>query len=129
MALDPSLQALLQGKNFATLTTIGPDGYPSTHVMWVDTDGERVLMNTEVHRQKFKNVSRDTRVAVTVWDAENPYHYGEVRGDVVEVIRGTEARDHIDHVARKYTGGDYANEVVSERAILVIEPRSARVAP
>ncbi len=40
-----------------------------THVMWVDADDEHVLINTERHRQKFKNVSNDPRVAVTVIDA------------------------------------------------------------
>lgn len=97
-----------------------------THVMWVDADGEDLLINTEVHRQKFKNVTRDPRVTVTVIDAGNPYHYGEVRGRVVKVVKGQEARDHIDKLSNKYTGKPYSSPVQSERVILRIAPERQR---
>ena len=79
--------------------------------MWVDADDEHLLLNTEVHRQKFKNVRRDPRITVTVWDAGNPYEYGELRGQVVDTVTGPEARAHIDQLSQKYTGHDYANPI------------------
>jgi len=118
MALDSDLLGLLAEPNFAALTTLGPDGSPSTHIMWVDHDDEHVLLNTEIHRQKYKNVQRDPRVAVTVFDRGNAYRYVEVRGTVVGTVGGAEARDHIDHCSQKYTGADYANPIQSERVIL-----------
>ena len=78
--LDENIKSLAQAKNFAAFTTLLPGGQPMTHVMWVDADDEHILINTEVGRQKFLNVKRDPRVTVTVIDADNPYHYGEVRG-------------------------------------------------
>ena len=48
--------------------------------MWVDADDDHVLINTEVHRAKFKAVERDPRVTVMIWERENPYSYVEVRG-------------------------------------------------
>ena len=33
MALDPDLKDLAQGKNFAALTTLMPDGHPQTQIM------------------------------------------------------------------------------------------------
>ena len=69
--------------------------------MWVHTDGERLVVNTEVHRQKFKNVERDPRVTLTIRNEQDPYHYAEARGRVVETVRGQEARDHIDHSSRR----------------------------
>ena len=75
------------GRNFAALTTMGSDAHPSTHVMWVDCDDQHVLINTERHRRKFVNLTRDPRVTVMVWDAESPYRFVEVRG-VVESTRG-----------------------------------------
>ena len=49
-------------------------------------------MNTEVHRQKYKNVERDHRVTLTVWNDQNPYQYVEVRGRVTGEVRGHDAR-------------------------------------
>jgi PPOX class probable F420-dependent enzyme len=123
VALDEELVRLASGPNFAMLTTLFPDGSPQTQVMWVDVDDEHVLVNTEVHRQKFSNVERDPRVAVTVWDAESPYRYVEVRGRVVGTVRGDEARRHIDGLSRRYRGRDYpAGNITSERVILEIAP-------
>ena len=128
MALDPDTLALAQGKNFATLTTMLPSGYPMTHVMWVDADDEHVLINTEIHRAKYKNVQRDPKVSVTIIDAANPYKYAEVRGKVVEEIRGPAARDDIDRLSQKYNGTDYdPSAIQSERVILKIKPVEKKV--
>lgn len=86
--IDEATKHLAQQPNFATLSTLMPDGQPQTQVMWVDADDEHILINTEVGRQKWDNVERDPRVTVTVIDRENPYHYSEVRGRVVEIVRG-----------------------------------------
>ncbi|HXZ82372.1 MAG TPA: TIGR03618 family F420-dependent PPOX class oxidoreductase [Acidimicrobiales bacterium] len=120
--IDATAKALAQGKNFAAMTTMLPSGWPMTHVMWVDADDNHVLINTEVHRTKFKNVERNPVVTVTVMDASNPYHYVEIRGRVVARVLGPEARAHIDRLAEKYTGAPYANEIESERVILKIAP-------
>ena len=120
--LDPAIHELASGPNFAVLATLMPDGWPQTSVVWVDSDGEHLLVNTEAHRQKFRNVSRDDRVSVVVWDHNNPYRAGEVRGRVVDVQSGPEARAHIDELSRKYTGEPYGNPVESERVILRIAP-------
>jgi PPOX class probable F420-dependent enzyme len=98
-----------------------------THVMWVDADEDHVLINTEVHRAKFRAVERDPRVTVTIWQREDPYTYAEVRGQVVETVRGPEARAHIDSLSRKYRGKDYDDAAItSERVILRIGPETVR---
>jgi PPOX class probable F420-dependent enzyme len=125
--LDAALKSLAQSKNFAAFTTLLPGGQPMTHIMWVDADDDHLLINTEVHRQKFKNISRDPRVAVTVIDAANSYHYAEVRGRVVGTVKGAEARAHIDKLAQKYTGKPYdPAAITSERVIVQIAPERER---
>jgi PPOX class probable F420-dependent enzyme len=114
--------AFATGSNFAALTTLFDDGRPQTQVMWIDADEDHLLINTEVHRQKYRNVQRDPRVTVLIWDAEDPYRYVEVRGRVVDEVRGQDARDHIDACSRRYFGKDYPAEITSERVILRIEP-------
>lgn len=124
--LDDTAKALAQGRNIAAFTTLLPGGQPQTQVMWVDADDEHVLINTEVHRQKFKNIERDPRVTVTIIDAENPYHYAEVRGEVVEKVLGATAREHIDRLSEKYVGVPYATPIQSERVLLKIAPSRQR---
>jgi PPOX class probable F420-dependent enzyme len=120
--LDDVAKKLAQGVNFAAFTTLLPDGRPMTHVMWVDADDEHLLINTQVHRQKYKNVRRDPRVTVTVIDQQDPYHYVEVRGRVTEEVRGDVARASIDDLSQKYTGHPYTDPIVSERVLLKIAP-------
>lgn len=124
--LDQKIRILAQGKNFGALTVLLPSGTPMTHVMWVDADDDHLLINTEVHRAKAKAMDVDPRVTVAILDATNPYHYGEVRGTIVERITGPTARAHIDELARKYTGADYSPTITSERVIYKIAPRRQR---
>ncbi len=127
-AVDPTARDLAQGANFAAFTVHLRSGAAMTHVMWVDATDDEVLINTEVHRDKFRAVERDPRVTVTVWDAADPYHYAEVRGRVVATVRGPEARAHIDKLSRKYRGKDYDPSIItSERVILRIAPESQKV--
>jgi PPOX class probable F420-dependent enzyme len=123
----PDVKTLANGKNFAALTTLLPGGQPMTHVMWVDADDAHVLINTEMGRQKVRNVTKDPRVTVTIIDSANPYHYAEVRGTVVEQVRGARARAHIDELSQKYTGRPYQNVIKTERVVLVIAPERQRV--
>ena len=109
-------------KTFAVLSTLLPGGQPQNHVMWVDTDGENLLINTEVHRRKYRNVTADPRVTVLLPDNENPYIFSEVRGRVTSEIRGPRAREHIEELADKYMGTAYPAPIQSERVILIIEP-------
>ena len=102
--IHPSVLEMARGQNFAALTTLLPSGHPQTQTMWVDADGQHLLINTEVHRQKFRNVERDPRVTLMIWDKENPYRFVEVRWEVVEKVRGPEARKHIDELRQKYHG-------------------------
>ncbi len=120
--LHDKVRTLAEGANFAALTTVLPDGQPQTHIMWVGCDDEHLIINTEVHRRKFKNIERDPRVTVTIWDADNPYSFVEVRGQVVDTVTGDEARGNIDALSQKYMGRDYASDIQSERVILRIAP-------
>ena len=127
-AVDPAFKELAQGANFAAFTVILPSGRPMTHLMWVDADDDHVLVNTEVHRSKFQAVQRNPTVAVTVWPRDDPYRYAEVRGRVVEIIRGPEARAHIDALSQKYRGRDFTPaNITSERVILRIAPERQRI--
>lgn len=125
--IDDSVKKLAQEANFAAFTTLMASGQPQTNIMWVDCDDENILINTETGRQKFKNVQRQPQVTVVIVDHANPYHYAEVRGRVVDTVRGDEARVHIDHLSQKYHGRPYdASMIQTERVILRIAPDRQR---
>ena len=127
--LEPAIKELAStGKNFAALSVHLPNGDIATHVMWVDADDDHVLINTEVHRAKFRAIEANPNVTVTIWRYDNPYAYAEVRGTVVATVRGDEARQHIDHLAQRYQGSSYRNPIASERVIIKIRPDRQRTA-
>ena len=125
MTLDPETVSLLKDPSYCTLVTLMPDGSPQATQVWVDTDGENILVNTEVKRQKVRNVKRDPRVALNIVDPANAWRVRSVRGTVVDVTRNG-ADDHIDALSKKYTGQDtYGFGQPGEvRVIIKIRPDS-----
>ena len=123
MALDEDTIRLAKGKNLATVVTLMPSGQPQALLTWVDADDDYVLVNTEPQRQRARNVRRDPRITVLIHSGDNPWDWAEVRGHVAETVTGDEARKHIDELARKYTGKDYAAPIGPEgRVILKVAP-------
>jgi len=98
---------LFSKRAFAHLATLMPDGSPQLSPVWVDYDGQYVLVNTSRGRQKDSNVRRDPRVALAIQDPDNPYRKLLLRGKVLEIIADG-AEEHIDILAVKYTGEKYA---------------------
>src|SRR2546421_9942960 len=82
---NPKVQKILQSKAFAHLATISPDGSPQSSPMWFLWDGEYIKFTHTTERQKFRNIQRDPRVAISITDVDQPYTYAEFRG-VVERI-------------------------------------------
>ena len=123
--LDPVIRDFARAKNFGSISFHLPDGAIGTHVMWVDADDDHVLINTEVHRAKYKAITADPNVTVTIWGTD-PYKYAEVRGTVTGEIRGPQAREHIDALSQRYTSADYGSTIQSERVILQISPVRTR---
>ena len=106
MPLPDAVLDLLQGASPCVITTLLPDGSPHATEVWVDVDGDQVLVNSVDTHQKVRNVRRDPRVALVVIDPENTSRHAALRGRVVEVI--TEgARDHIEKLSQRYTGAPY----------------------
>ena len=92
-------------KAFGALATLFKDGSPQLTPVWFNTDEKHIVINSALGRVKDRNMRRDSRVAFIITDPQNPYRYIQIRGKVVEIT--TEgARDHIDILAKKYTGAD-----------------------
>ena len=106
---------ILEAESYAHFATVGPDGLPHVTPVWVDhEDREYVLVNTARGRRKERNVRNNPKVGVSVLDPEDPYRYVSVRGEAELTEEG--AREHIDELARRYTGeAEYAPEIERNR--------------
>ena len=125
VALSEGFQQILKGRSYGHLATIMPDGSPQVTLVWVDTDGRHVLVNTVDGNQKVNNVRRDDRVAMTVSSPAHPASHVQLRGRVVEVT-SEGARRHVEELSQVYYGGPYPLHHLGPRVILKIEPTRVR---
>lgn len=125
--IEEGVRELAQAPNFAVYTSISARGLPMSIITWVDCDDEFILINTEVHRRNFRNVTADPRIGVLIMDRNDPEHYASVEGWLAGTVTGPAAKDHIEMLAQKYMGTPYDAEIRSERVILQISPKRQRV--
>ncbi|GAA2745035.1 PPOX class F420-dependent oxidoreductase [Kitasatospora cinereorecta] len=121
--LSDRAKELLDGKSFAVVATIQPDGSPQASVVWVKRDGEDILFSTLEGRRKHLNMVRDPRISFVINPPDHPYHYVEVRGEVTMTREG--GRELIDELSRKYRHGkDYdADGPGDVRVVCRLTPR------
>jgi PPOX class probable F420-dependent enzyme len=120
-ALTEEQTRLLQEPNFATVGTVNPDGSPQLTIVWIDWDGECVLFNTAAGRAKPRNLERDPRVSVLVVDRTDGYRWLAVRGAAALSTDG--ADEHIDKLARKYTGEGWQPKPGEQRLLVRVRPK------
>jgi hypothetical protein len=94
--------------------------------VWVDLEGDRILVSTSEKSLKARNAKRDARVGVSIVGQDNPYLEAQIRGRVVE--RRPDARFEVmDRISRKYTRKEFPwRTEPDQRVILVIEAERAR---
>lgn len=71
--IPDAFQNLLKKPSFAHLATVMPDGSPQVTPVWWEWDGKHVLVNSAAGRRKDGNMRKNTAVALSVLDPENPY--------------------------------------------------------
>ena len=121
--LNEKQAKLFTDRNWGVIATIREDGSPQATPVWIDYDGENVLVNSARGRTKVKNIERDPRATVTVLPAEDQQSgYVMVSGPATIIEDG--AVDHIDMLAKKYLGEDKYPYLGpgEERVIIRIRP-------
>ena len=107
MELSPELHALLEQKVYGHVITMNRDGSPQVTMVWMNVHNGKASFNTNLARQKARNLKRDPRVMVSVQALENPQQYALLMGTATVTEAG--ALDHINALAQKYMGTDYTN--------------------
>jgi len=117
--IPPDYQELFKKPAFASLATLNADGSPQVTPVWVDFDGTHIIVNTARGRVKHRNLQREPRVAISIFDPQNPYRYLGIQGRVTEMTEaGADA--HIDRMAKKYLDKDkYPFRAPGEVRVLV----------
>jgi PPOX class probable F420-dependent enzyme len=105
------------------------DGSPHTTPVWCNVDGRHVLVNTMRGFLKERNMRRDPRVTLLCFDPREPLRSLEIRGRVVEMSENG-AREHLDMLARLYTGVEpYFGGVVAAELGAIEQPVLCRILP
>jgi PPOX class probable F420-dependent enzyme len=114
---------LLESKALATVATIGPKGEPQNNPVWFGWDGTHILYSLTKGRQKYHNLQREPRVALSIVDPENPYRYLEIRGKVVRIDEDPDLK-FINSMAKKYLNLDLYpyHKPGEERVIVFVQP-------
>ncbi|MFI6487976.1 PPOX class F420-dependent oxidoreductase [Streptomyces sp. NPDC050564] len=121
-AFDDSVRTLLDGKNFASVATLGPGGAPQNSVVWIKREGDTVLFSSTAGRQKVRNLQRDPRISLSVFDLANPYTSVEIRG-TAEILPDDAKRLPYE-LSHKYLGIDPPAEKGDEvRVIIRVVPQ------
>lgn len=117
--LNEKQEALFTDRNWGVIATIREDGSPHATPVWIDYDGENVLVNSAYGRTKVENIERDPRATVTVLPAKNQQAgYVMVSGPAKLVDEG--ALEHINMLAKKYLGEDkYPYLGPGERRVII----------
>jgi PPOX class probable F420-dependent enzyme len=105
ITLPKDVIEMIEGKNFGYISTISPDGWPHVTPVWVDREGDTLLINSTEGRKKVNNVQKNPKVSVAITDSNNPYRWVLIKGRVKEITTDG-AEEHIDRLAKKYTGRD-----------------------
>lgn len=108
--------------NIAVVAALREDGTAHQTPVWVDWDGEHVVLNLNTERAKLDHLRRDPRVAVLVLDRDDPFRWIAIDGTVAEITPDG-AYEHIVRQAGVYLGRESYQLQPGEQRILV------RIAP
>ncbi|MEV0697485.1 PPOX class F420-dependent oxidoreductase [Saccharopolyspora sp. NPDC050389] len=122
-AIPQDREEILNKRAFAHVATIGPNGEPQSSPVWIDWDGRYLKFSQTKTRQKYRNLKREPRIAISVHDPDQPYQYVEVRGKVAK-IEDDPNRAFINKMAKKYLDEDEYPwpQPGEERVVVYVEP-------
>lgn len=110
-------------KAFLFLATVNSKGIPQVTPIWLDTDGEHILVNTNEGRIKDRNMKKNENVAMVIQDPKDPYRYLGMQGKVIS--HTTEGADeHINMLSMRYYGKPWTYRQGQKRIIFKIQPTS-----
>jgi PPOX class probable F420-dependent enzyme len=123
MSLPATHLDLLESTALAHVATVGPRGEPQVNPVWFGWDGTHLRFSQTRGRQKYRNLQREPRIALSIVDPANPLRYIEIRGRVVAIEDDADLA-FINSMAKKYLGQERYpwHRPTDERIVVVVEP-------
>jgi PPOX class probable F420-dependent enzyme len=122
--IPDDLRDLFEEPAVAHVSYLNRKGQIVTFPMWVDLDGDHILVSSPVGSRKGKSFRERDNVSVSVVSAKNPWHWVSISGRVIDI-----QPDHnlafIDRMAQKYVGSSYERRTPREIFTISID----RVSP
>ena len=103
VSLSPTALAIVRGPNVAVLATVLPDGSPQTTAVWVHEQDGALILATTKDTLKYRNLLRESRLALTVFLRDDPYVELNVRGRVTS-IEDDDEYETLNMFSEKYYG-------------------------
>lgn len=102
---DP-VRRLIEGRNFCHVATRNQDGSIHSTLVWVDLDGDHVVLNSARGRRWPENVEREGRAWLLIANAEDQYEYVWIDA-ALEEATDADGLDVINALSEKYEGRPY----------------------
>ena len=118
-AIPDKYRHLFESPNCGSLGTIRPDNTVQVSPMWFKLDGDTLRFTHTTTRAKYRNLQRNPSMSLAVMDPDNPVHYAEVRGRLIEVVPDPSGGFY-DHLHRRYGGDGMIPPDAADRVILVL---------
>lgn len=122
--IPAQFRGLLEQPLYGSLGTIRPDDTVQVNPMWFLFDGTHLRFTHTTKRQKFRNVQHNPSMSYSIIDPENPFHYLELRGSLVEVIADPTGEFYVT-LGKRYGNAEQTPPPDSaDRVILVMSVES-----
>ena len=110
MTIPSEIKSVIEDSGFAALATHNSKTEIQNHLMWIDYEEDKFLINTEQGRKKTENIRLDESLTLLIFHPNQMYRSWEVRGSLEEVKVGQSANDHIDKLSERYLNKPYKRE-------------------
>ena len=113
VTIPEDLRDLFEEPALAHFSYLNKRGQIVTFPMWVDVDGEHLLVSSPVGSRKGKALRERPDVAVSIVSNNNRWHWISISGRVID-IQPDDNLEFIDRMAQKYTGKAYERRTPRE---------------
>ena len=127
--MEEEHRKILLAKRNAYLATLNADGSPQLTPVWVDVDGDEVLVNSLAGTVKIANMRRDARVALVMESEEDRYVVLGISGHAVAIESGKEFDEHIERLSKHQDGESWEFSDGETRVLARIRPDRIRILP